>query len=228
MRTADQTLVARMGFQDPDKKNVDHDLGCQYLTTPEVCEKLARLLFPQGFQQSGHSGTGHVEVPVMKGEGRYKQYIGFLDARLVLRAELTTWVTPNWPNSRLVTPGYRLSDHHDPVWPEPGTCKFSCGTIYDRVVHPWKVRMDAACEVKIHPQPMGDVIRQMKLYREHLERPDSQVEMSAWVLATRYPVTVHEKATLKSEGITHIRLGDGFTEYMARVRQSSEAESPEF
>jgi hypothetical protein len=40
MHTHDRTLIASLGFNDPDKKNVLHDLACAYLTQTEVIRSI--------------------------------------------------------------------------------------------------------------------------------------------------------------------------------------------
>jgi hypothetical protein len=72
MSATDQTLLARLGFQDPDRKDLLHDWACQYLAQPEVLEKLVAPLAVT---------MEHVclERHITKGYGQYKQTIGFVD-----------------------------------------------------------------------------------------------------------------------------------------------------
>src|SRR5579875_2087926 len=126
MRSHDQTLLARLGFSDPDKKDPRHDMACRYLSQPEQVLAMARLLgMPKlpdvGAEQvvrcnsdgwASPDGTselrvrvaehrtkadGHVEAPVSKGEGRYKVTVGFLDV-------LGTWELAARYHGWLVTP----------------------------------------------------------------------------------------------------------------------------
>lgn len=104
MHAHDRTLLASLGFADPDKKNPRHDLACQYLALSENHEKLARLVVPAApknvtYQLPGNLPCGYpsveatrtytvsigspiLEWPITKGEGRYKSTIGFVDAVL--------------------------------------------------------------------------------------------------------------------------------------------------
>lgn len=75
-------------------------------------------------------------------------------------------------------------------------------------------------EVKIGRAPVGDCIRQIKLYDDHLP--------SRWVLATRYTITTAERESLSNEGIRHIRLAEGFDRFLEEQRSAPASESPEF
>lgn len=101
MHTHERTLLASLGFADPDKKNPRHDLACQYLALPENHQRIARLLVsdaPKSVTYKVHdeqewtfSGTRRyaisvgdptIEWPISKGDGRYKTTIGFVDVVL--------------------------------------------------------------------------------------------------------------------------------------------------
>jgi hypothetical protein len=72
MSATDRTLLAILGFQDPDRKDPMHDWACQYLAQPEV---LGRLVAPL----TVYDGSIHLEYHITKGWGQYKQTIGFID-----------------------------------------------------------------------------------------------------------------------------------------------------
>jgi hypothetical protein len=40
----DRTLIASLGFADPDKQDPMHDLACEYLSQPMQAEALVRLI----------------------------------------------------------------------------------------------------------------------------------------------------------------------------------------
>lgn len=102
MHSHDRTLLAKLGFADPDKKDRRHDLACQYLALPENAERLARLalgwsdleaVLPRATypfhrevcrwrcleSATRIKVTPKLEVPLSKGDGQYKTTIGFLD-----------------------------------------------------------------------------------------------------------------------------------------------------
>ena len=99
MHSHDRTLLARLGFADPDKRLQEHDLACQYLAQNEVASS---LLAPQiqaeikRMQKVGKERRGsrpvvvewtekvrpQLEVPLSKGEDKYKTTVGFVDLTL--------------------------------------------------------------------------------------------------------------------------------------------------
>jgi len=99
MHSHDRTMLARLGFADPDKKNPIHDLACQYVALPEnatalVAHTVLVRQVPVARTYTDHcklKGTvtmtpefsrAELEVPISKGEGQYKTTIGFLDVAL--------------------------------------------------------------------------------------------------------------------------------------------------
>lgn len=44
MHSHDRTLLSKLGFADPDKKDGRHDLACQYLAQDEIALKLVDLV----------------------------------------------------------------------------------------------------------------------------------------------------------------------------------------
>ncbi|HEV7299023.1 MAG TPA: hypothetical protein VGN72_06615 [Tepidisphaeraceae bacterium] len=78
MRATDRTLIANLGFADPDKADGLHDRICQYLMTPDVATQVAAMI-PAHAPVTVRSVARATEVPLTKGQGSYKQTIGFLD-----------------------------------------------------------------------------------------------------------------------------------------------------
>jgi len=99
-----QTLLAKLGFSDPDHKDHRHTLACEYLCKPEVLQKMGQVLFgavPDPIQQpeaiilaSGvglpdgtievtggwvESQSAKTEIPVMNHTYSSKYYVGFVD-----------------------------------------------------------------------------------------------------------------------------------------------------
>lgn len=53
----DRTLIASMGFADPDKKDARHDLACQYLAQPEIAQRVVRRFRHADLQSGAYHGT---------------------------------------------------------------------------------------------------------------------------------------------------------------------------
>jgi hypothetical protein len=236
MHSHDRTLLARLGFSDPDKKDPRHDLACQYLALRENQERMVdvvlvgelkarritRLTLPPEWEESPvrnvvrayenkHVERVSLEVPVSKGSGQYKTTIGFLDGRTRwvveerLSGEIRRWTRDSRSGAA------HISDDWTPF--------------NERGRHDW----DVGIEVKIAPVGIGDALRQIKLYREHMGDGYGNDGNARFVLATAYPMESHDVAALKAERITHIRLGPKFDEWVAaRKAEAASSESPEF
>jgi hypothetical protein len=66
-----------------------------------------------------------------------------------------------------------------------------------------------AVEVKITPTNVGEVLRQIALYREY------QSGHTSWFLASPYQPPPEDIETLRNASIVHVRLGDRFQEWVA-------------
>lgn len=75
MRATERTLIASLGFADPDKKNALHYLACHYLIQKPIIEKLCALAH---IKNDENIRLG-IERPIEKGTGNYKTIVGFLD-----------------------------------------------------------------------------------------------------------------------------------------------------
>ena len=74
----DNTLLAKLGFADPDRKNPLHDMACQYLTQLDVVNQfLVRPVNPDEFDYQ-------LETHIVKGQDRFATTIGFIDVRFGL------------------------------------------------------------------------------------------------------------------------------------------------
>jgi hypothetical protein len=196
----DRTLLAALGFADPDKREPLHDLACEYLAEESQRERLMRLA---GVSEKATSRSV-LEAAIAKGEGQYRTTIGFLDLRI-------DWI--------------------------------------DETVSSYSARAKGSVltEVKIRPVGVGDILRQINLYRSHItenlsyENNDIRSRIRAmdgekaayklisdkfWVLATTFELDHGQAQTIRGANITHIRLGDGFTKWF-EGRQHRPAPTPE-
>ena len=88
MHSHDRTLLAKLGFNDADRKAPEHDLACRYLAY-EVPQKIWRWVFPGDYSSIEQPESkissrinGSTEVHLTKGEGQYATTIGFIDVML--------------------------------------------------------------------------------------------------------------------------------------------------
>lgn len=186
----DRTLLASLGFSDPDKREPLHDLACEYLSEEPQRTRLVRL----AGAPEGAVTQPVLEATIAKGEGQYRTTIGFLDLRI-------NWSSETEKGSVLV-------------------------------------------EVKIRQVGVGDILRQINLYRSHivetrtisaetfkshlaaLDRTSEIKSDKFWVLATTFELDHGQTQTIREANITHVRLGDGFTKWF-EDRQSRPAPNPE-
>jgi hypothetical protein len=209
----DRTLLASLGFADPDKREPLHDLACEYLSQTPQSERIARLVEPGVV-----SVESRTEVAILKGDGQYRTTIGFLDLRI-------DWV----------------------------------GKIKNGFV---------IVEVKINRVTVGEMIRQINLYREYAEqsgrsgtvalsssldasvfrqrlrdlgasrtpeesagnssKSSSMYVGSSCVVATAFDLDPGQIDTLQHENIRAIRLGEGFEKWFEERQKRSSSKVEQF
>jgi hypothetical protein len=90
------TLLAKLGFADKDHKSAQHDAAIHFVRQPAMLAQIDATFFPMTDVVEAYStpeDSAHVEVelketyyatkqPITKGEGQYKQTIGFVDGCL--------------------------------------------------------------------------------------------------------------------------------------------------
>ena len=140
-----QTLLAKLGFSDPDHKDPRHTLACEYLCKPEVSRKVVSVLqdFASGpteqpkpvrypkqddpaYKEWFLCSEAQTEAPVMN----RNYYIGFIDVMI-------KYVTGGWSTS----------------WGRGPDEVHKCNREYLVIV-----------EVKVSKVDPADIIKQMKLY----------------------------------------------------------------
>jgi hypothetical protein len=181
MAATDHTLLARLGFADPDRKDPLHDWACQYLAQPEV---LNRLVAPRSVDQS----SIRLETYITKGSGQYKTTIGF--------ADLTALV-------------------FHPKKLEVNSIGYDGSTS----LCTYRYTSKLIVEVKITKTSIGDVLRQLSLYREFTPQPDGAYphpDGHIVFLVSAYALDETDVAALSREKISHAVLGPGFKEFVER------------
>jgi hypothetical protein len=84
-------------------------------------------------------------------------------------------------------------------------------------------------EVKITPAGIGEILRQIGLYRQYFRVPESRDFHRradvAWWLVTTYPLSSSDLAVLRQENVKHFTLGEEFRTWIAA--RPAAAPSPE-
>lgn len=168
MHTSDKTLLNRLGFQDPDKRSPLHDLICQYISEPEVTNRLLGLagVTPERRLNGTLDTKAAQEFVLSKGDGPYKQHIGFIDVAVGACYEFA-----------LSRTRYNARD---------SVC---VGYLF--------------VEVKVELPPIGDLVRQIKLYQ-------SYIADGAWAVVTPAAMSQGYRDALLAEGITPVTIGADF------------------
>lgn len=224
----EQSLLARLGFADPDRKDKRHTLACQYLCEPEVARRVIRAV---GITTPSEPVPEPKSV-VVDFSGRSLYDKDKYEAGKPELSKSTEWISKVRTGVEMKVEGSRgfligfvdvFIEVHKTKWtreleklPEGrGESQYWTGNkwwYYPRasIAHRFII------EVKATPVDVADAIKQLKMY--------SVAEPTHTVLATCYPMTQADKGTLNSSGIYHIYLGDGFKAYCAKRAQEKPVE----
>jgi hypothetical protein len=180
MHSHDRTLLAKLGFADPDRQNPEHDLACLYLRQPDVMSRVVGHLLDRGdgARRAYMKGRATPEYHLQKGYGQYATTVGFLDVC------------------------YAFTYSH-----EEGEARYH-------------VTGGAFIEVKIAPTTVGDLLRQMNLYRAYLPH------YAKWfgLVVAPWDITESVRDTLKSASLAYLKLGGAFRDWKASQRAARIAE----
>jgi hypothetical protein len=163
------------------------------------------------------------EMALAKGEGQYKTVVGFVDAVIQFGIRWRTHGLMWKPKRRSVevTPAsgimgpaskYKSATYRDEWTDEP--VPFS---------EQERFAARAMVEVKIAECSIGDILRQIKLYREFGDGRS----IDAWFVAVAYKVTTHFVDEMRREGIQVITLGPKFKQWIEARRRNDQAEVEE-
>jgi hypothetical protein len=211
MRSHDRTLLSSLGFNDPDKKDPRHDLACRYIGQPEIAGKVLTTfnvplhvskVSQNDFEFEGEESQtltlqkASYEWPLSKGDGQYKVTIGFLD--VLLRSELAAF-----------SKGRQRSKYYFSPWGE-----------WRDVDETSRSNVVVGVEVKVGEVGAGEIMRQVRLYREHMS-------FKGFVVATAFALSPGGAEQLHSANIRHFVLGKGFERFCAIEDAKAPAQSPE-
>lgn len=210
MAARDKTLLASLGFADKDKKNPLHDRACQYMADPVTASTLGNQVVLAGYrdwlQRKGSHGIYQVESV----------------ARISHQASEQEVVLSKGASQYKTTVGFLDVVLHFSV------CFIRKTTQYDKnpdssTQEHWE-SATAVCEVKAGETPIGDIVRQVKLYQEFYKEPHHGVmhvldvtRRLFWIVATVYPMAPIDVQTLWQAGIPHIQLGDKFRKWLSET-----------
>jgi len=92
MHSHDRTMLAKLGFADPDKKDALHDAACRYMATSESYQKLVDrfVKLKDGFSHSGLTKYS-IDFHIGKGSGQYRTTVGFADVVLIGKLQEQWW-----------------------------------------------------------------------------------------------------------------------------------------
>ncbi len=210
----DYTLLAKLGFADPDKQDGTHDAACRFLAQAEVARKLwiasadkvanpgrfcdgERLVVPD---RPLEFLSVSIEEPISKGSGQYKTTIGFMDVVLFGKEEAFDI------EGRRSFPAFGIG-----------------------------------IEVKHTQKAIHDAVRQIQLYREYTDNPYgiSKIDYRRpcemqwgtriidWYLATTFNITQQEAELLSASDIKFIKLSSAFEEYLNKKNETPWARLPD-
>ena len=243
MHSSDRTLLCKLGFQDADRQHPEHDLACAYLSTPACLEKLGKVAISAmkwpslsrsydirdtdrglPFMKSvpPDAPVGRVkewsrcrvvgrevvlsspvlEYHLTKGKDTYQTTIGFLD--LFTEVNLVEILTGSRsvPERSSDRAREELNQHRESI----SGCPFS-----------GRGPRCAIVEVKIEPVSVGDLLRQMKLYRTYVEASRGERRPPLCFVATRFELPAASVGIMKQEEIIPIRLGQHFDQYLSNL-----------
>jgi len=213
----DKTLLARLGFADPDRREPDHDLACDYLAdrvnrlmkiilgnapgahSPLICiDDSDTYAFMGQASWDIHCRRIDRETAISKGAGQYRTTIGFMDLSIEYEANLKIKGIRRKISSANTSTSSSFIRGAD-TWR-----LWKCGGQEEsgewKINYAWPI---LGIEVKAQPVPSSEIIRQIRLYREY-------VRGLQWVAATCFPLTTREIAALNESNIRHVFLGDRF------------------
>lgn len=241
MYAHDRTMIARLGFADPDRQNTKHDLACRYLAEEKQRAAVIRAVNPALFVASEdervYAATqlaASVSCPKCKSKQRQRC---FEEGKNIHDGHIFTSIV-DWHAER-IAPLKKLKFYlsHSaacevPISKGEGQYKTTIGfvdTLIDVIRDLGEPNaatsfpLDGWCigvEVKIKRTSWAEVLRQIKLYKEYLD-------CDTWVLAAAYPMPEGDVKALKDNQVGVISLGKKFEAWATRQPKITPTTTPE-
>lgn len=195
MHSHDRTLLASLGFSDPDKKSPLHDLACQFLTLSSSAKRIISMFGCREPDIAQGYPSIEVERAITKGEGQYKTTIGFLD--VVVRGMM-----PHVCKSKSCC---------DPT-PKDEWQNATLGSIIVEVKVNKISISDVIRQINLYAQFTSS-------------GASGRENWSRYLLATTWPLTDSELRLLNMEKIKHVLLGESFNAYVEKSEQSKPSQN---
>lgn len=179
---------------DADKQHPEHDLACLYLSQKEQVLKLCSMLEP-GKVEMELASVGHssLEVPLRANHSKF--IIGYADLMFFAHGQYGELGFE-----------YLDSEHYSRWEPYAPLPRFAHRPVLRR--QGWSC--NALVEVKISRVTVGELLRQINLYRTAQQCSEITV-----VAALRYDIDKAYNAALRDAGVVPVRLGAAFDAWKA-------------
>lgn len=219
--TYKNTLIARLGFEDTDRRVPDHDLICQYVVEHAerlVVNHLARDMLgsfraewtANGLDKSRNMEVCSVEASMEEPIGDDRRWtVGFMDVALKWKIK-----------GEDVFSHHRRNDWESHDFKKPFECHCSkhyygsCGIgkqgdFFCQIVHRELYSERTCIEVKTGLTSINEPLRQLRFYKQHL--PYHEL-----VLISPMHLTARDVRLLSEQGVEYVRLDrDSFEAWKA-------------
>ena len=251
MAATDRTLLARLGFADKDKNNPDHDLACRFLAEKEQAFQLMKIAYPR-FSTTKPVGPTRSRPITIRHHGPIDECGD--DKGYFPTEECLDLDNPSRKNPLRVITGQKTytegtvdyREWYDVWWAKREfplskgreqykvTIGFLDGlmcaigflerTVDEKWIYIDPTNMALAFEVKAGKETIGNILRQISLYREYMdglgvdERRECPYNgriytQPPFFVATMWPLTDVEVRELEAAKIHYVLLGPRFQEW---------------
>jgi hypothetical protein len=222
----DRTLLASLGFADPDRNSDKHGLACRYLTLMDVHAKVWRRLHPEWFAEKPdlepkrittdsehYGGHGLVEEHDLPRNIELFSRLGKAQTEVHIQKGYSQYATTIgfWDvvlNVQTQSLQWESKSHSVPLdKTKPfGPRRYTYTLTPNWLQHSYG--RHAHVEVKANKVDVGSILRQMALYMSYSQGDH-------YVVAVTWPMTESELGVLQAKGIHVIFLGASFDNYCA-------------
>lgn len=219
-KASNKTHLSKLGFSDPDKQNKKHDLAIPFLAQESILEKIIPIYFKNSIYITGgiHYPIGCTNTYLQKREyidykienynfnQEYplttldtKTIVGFVDGVISIRIQV------NYKEYTCQKLHNHVENIHQCVWKDETSCiRYENEKIF--------------IEVKITPEQVGSIIRQIRTYRKYLCYGDCQPK---FLLVHTFPLNDIEVEQLERENIMCVKLGEQYDKwYQQKINET--------